>query len=128
MARRKSQTAVIWLRISKLSEYLLTLVACWCIGLEKELLTWVQLNPRCPLSQCQVFRSLVHPTRLTLSKLMSGFLFSLKMGIWCANDEWYSLCTNLVVYICLAFEVQEHILFFPTTKGSMSAGMELQRG
>ena len=87
MARRKSQTAVIWLQISKLSEYLLTLVACWCIGLEKELLTWVQSNPRCPLSQFQVFGGLVHPIRLNLSKLMSLLSFSLNIVILSANDE-----------------------------------------
>ena len=50
--------------------------------------------------------------------------------ILCANDAWYSLCTNTVYYIVIIvkyigfeFEKKKHFIF-PTMKGSMNACME----
>ena len=52
---------------------------------------------------------------------------SLNTVILCANDAWYSLCTNTVYsYIhVLNLKGKKAHFIFPTTKGSMNACMEL---
>ena len=60
------------------------------------------------MSQFQGFGGLVHPTRLTS---VNYWFFSLNTFILSANDEWYSLITDTVIYICFEFEEKSTIYF-----------------
>ena len=69
----------------------------------------VRLSPRRSVSQFQGLGGLIYPILIARVKCIFRWFCFLNTVILCVDDAWYSLFTNIAIYICFLFQGKAHL-------------------